>query len=218
MEIQLIPVLEVHYYSDEIPSPGKGPFWEYAAEWDKFNTACYFEAGFKDPFVPYLPGSAFVKLSDITKANLVKLVRDEIIDIVEGKSNREGKCPLTGGYVLNVDGEDVSFPQCCCDLASISYWEGISEGKTSYDEGHPTPVLTFTTDEIAFDFEVDEFGERFAPPPLFEKITINKSQLKAAVEKAKDELYKFAAIVEEFNISEGWKIPEIGKLLIWGDE
>ncbi|GAA3972703.1 hypothetical protein [Mucilaginibacter dorajii] len=219
MDVKLIPVLEINCWDADVLSPGNGPYWLYPEEYNHYNNACRLKAGFEDEFVFYMKGATFVRINDITISNLEKLIKDEVKGILSGEHSREDGGYLSGGYVLNIDGKDVSFPQCCSDLAGINYWKRMArESQAGYDDGHPAPVLTFTDDEVLFDFKAGEIGEKFTPPPLYDKIIIKKADLKKAVDEVEIELYKFAERIEGINKSLSLNIINIDKLLIWGDD
>uniref|UniRef100_UPI00289F1EEB hypothetical protein n=1 Tax=Sphingobacterium sp. TaxID=341027 RepID=UPI00289F1EEB len=48
MPLELIPVIEIGYNNQGIPTPDKYPYWEYPMLWDKYNAESYKKAGFKD--------------------------------------------------------------------------------------------------------------------------------------------------------------------------
>ena len=118
---------------------------------------------------------------------------------------------------MRVDGQDKYFPQCCGELSDIKYWENISNGKNSYHEEHPTPHIEFEGNNIVFDFSVDEFDEPFQPTPKELFLTIDRLQLKIAVEKAKTELQAFEQRLNKINEDEKLNIDNIGGLLILDD-
>jgi hypothetical protein len=215
MTVELIPVIEIGYHNQDITAPDKYPYWNYPELWDKFNSDCYKKAGFKDEFKPYLTGSSFYRLSDITDNNLTKIVFDHTQELRDGKCEREQECALFGGYVLRIDGQDKYFPQCCGDLADIQYWERLSNGQNSYYEGHPAPQIKFQGNDIAFDFSVDEFDEPFQPTPTEITLSIDRLELKKAVEKVMTELQIFEQRINKINEDEKLNIDNIGGLLIW---
>ncbi|NHA06419.1 hypothetical protein G7092_21595 [Mucilaginibacter sp. HC2] len=218
MKVKLIPVIEVVYYSEDIPMPEKSPYWTYPVLWDNYNAANYIKAGFKDKFKPYLPGSTFYTLSSLSEGNLTKIIKDRVDDITKNKYARTEVSPLNGGYVLNIDDVDVYFPQCCGDLSDINYWkELVFNNQLSFFAGHPEPQLEIKKDTIIFDFEVGEFDEHFVPPPAYNKIEVNKVALKAAIEHVNAELHRFADTIRKISIAEQLDIPDIDKLLIWDE-
>ncbi|MDY3318294.1 hypothetical protein PG637_02585 [Riemerella anatipestifer] len=196
-------------------APDKYPYLDNSETWENYHEECYQKAGFKDKLIPYLKGSSFYRLSDITDNNLTKLVIDHTQDLRDGKYEREQASALFGGYVLRIDGQDKYFPQCCGELSDIKYWENISNGKSSYHEEHPTPQIKFEGNNIVFDFSVDEFDEPFQPTPTEIILLIDKLELKTAVEKAKIELETFEQRLNNINQEERLNIDNIGGLLIW---
>ncbi|QQT54542.1 hypothetical protein I6I98_04605 [Sphingobacterium multivorum] len=84
MALELIPVIEIGYHNQGIPTPDKYPYWEYHILWDKYNAESHKKAGFKDDLNPYLAGSSFYRLSEITDSNLTKLVIDHTHEMRAG--------------------------------------------------------------------------------------------------------------------------------------
>ncbi|MGA9650547.1 hypothetical protein [Pedobacter sp.] len=41
MTVELIPVIEIGYNNQDVPTPGKYPYWDYAELWDKYNSDSY---------------------------------------------------------------------------------------------------------------------------------------------------------------------------------
>ncbi|MDY3339545.1 hypothetical protein PG279_10210 [Riemerella anatipestifer] len=217
MIVELIPVIKIGYNSKDVTAPDKYPYWHNSEIWDNYHEECYRKAGFKDKLIPYLKGSSFYRLLDITDNNLTKIVIDHTQDLRDGKYEREQACPLFGGYVLRIDGQDKYFPQCCGDLADIEYWERLSNGQNSYYEGHPAPEIKFQGNNIVFDFSADEFDEPFQPTPIEIILSIDKLELKIAVDKAKIELESFEQRLNKINQEERLNIDNIGGLLIWNN-
>lgn len=215
MTLELIPVIEIGYNNQDITAPDKYPYWDYPELWDKFNSDSYKKAGFEDEFKPYLAGSSFYRLTDITDNNLTKIVIDHTQELRDGKYDREQASAFFGGYVLRINGQDKYFPQCCGDLADIQYWERLSNGQNSYYEGHPAPQIKFQGNNIVFDFSVDEFDEHFQPTPTEITLSIDRLELKKAIERVKSELDIFNNRLEKINQDEKLNIDNIGGLLIW---
>lgn len=216
MTIELIPVVEIEYKNQGVSAPDKYPYWDNSEIWDVYHEECYQKAGFKDKLTPYLKGSSLYKLSDITDSNLTKLTIDHTQEMRDGKYERpQDTCAFSGGYVLRVDGQDKYFPQCCGELSDIIYWDRLSNGQSSYYEGHPAPQTKFEDNNIVFDFSVDEFDESFQPTPTEIILSIDRLELKSAVEKAKSELQTFEQRLNKINEDEKLNIDNIGGLLIW---
>lgn len=217
MTVELIPVIELGYHNQGIPSPNKYPYWDNAELWDKFNSDCYKKAGFKDEFTPYLPGSSFYRLTEITDKNMTKIIIDFTQDLRGRKYEKNQGCALFGGYILRIDGEEKLFPQCCGDLGDIYYWEILSNGQDSYYGGHPAPQIKFQDNYIILDFTVDEFDESFEPIPPEIIVSIDRLELKKAVEKAKTDLQAFELKLNKINEDEKLNIDNIGRVLIWNN-
>lgn len=216
MEIQLIPVLEIGYDNQNVPIPTEYPYWKNAAVWDKYHQESFSKAGFKDELLPYLAGSSFYRLADITESNLIKLIKDHTEDLRNGKYGREQASALSGGYILRIDEQDKFFPQCCGDLSDIIFWEQIADGReNAYYEGHPGPVVKIKDNIIIFDLFVDEYDEPFQPAPSDAILQIEMDSLRKAVDHAKEELVKFSERLKAINESEQLNIADIDKLLVW---
>lgn len=216
--IELIPVIEIGYNDQHLKAPNTYPYWDHSEIWDKYHQECLLKAGFKDKMIPYLAGSSFYRISDITDRNLVKLTIDHTKDLREGKYNREQACTFSEGYVLRVKGEDKYFPQCCGELSDIHYWERLANGYSGYYEGHPQPVVTFNKSSITFDFTIDEFDEHFKPTPPETILTIDVLALKIVVDHTKEQLLVFEKRIEKINEEERLNIDNIAELLIWNNE
>jgi hypothetical protein len=218
MTLELIPVMEIGYNNQDLALPDKYPYWEYPEAWDIYNSECYNKAGFIDDFKPYLAGSSFYRLSEITNKNLRKLTIDHTQEMRDGKYEREQACAFFGGYVLRIDKKDKYFPQCCGDLSDIQYWENLAKGKeSSFYSGHPQPRVKIKGDRIDFDFTVDEFEEHFAPTPTENIVHFDIPSLKNAIETAKTELHVFEKRLDKINYEEKLSIDNIGGLLIWNN-
>ena len=216
MTVELIPVIEIGYNNQDIPKPDKYPYWDYPELWDKYNSDSYKKAGFKDAIKPYLPGSSFYRISEITDNNLTKIVIDHTQEIRDGKYGREQASALFGGYVLRIEGQDKYFPQCCGDLADIQYWENLAGGKEKgFYAGHPEPEVKIQGDKITFDLTVGEFDEHFSPTPYENIFQIDIPSLKKAIDVVKIELENFGKRLERINQDEKLNIDNIGGLLIW---
>ena len=218
MKIELIPVIEIGYNNQGVTVPDKYPYWDNPEIWDDYQNECYQRAGFEDELTPYLKGSSFYKISDISDKNLTKLTVDHTQKLREGKYERQQAAAFSGGYVLKVDGRDKYFPQCCGELSDIFYWDKISNGQTSYYEGHPAPQIKFEGNCIVFDFSVNEFDECFQPTPTENILVIDSIELNKAVEKVRRELQVFEQRVNRINEDEKLNIDNIGGLLIWNNE
>ncbi|MBB1150272.1 hypothetical protein H4K35_09040 [Myroides sp. NP-2] len=218
MKVELIPVIEIGYNNQNVPIPDKYPYWEYPELWDKYNSQSYLKAGFKDELKPYLAGSSFYKLSEITDCNLEKIVIDHTQEMREGKYERSEASSLFGGYVLRIDGHDIYFPQCCGDLSDIHYWEKIANGKDSFYAGHPQPKVKIETNKIILDFSVDQYDEHFVPTPKELLVSLDALSLKEGIEFAKQELKTFELKLEKINKINNLNIDKICELLIWNDD
>lgn len=217
MVIELIPVIEIGYNNQGIPVPDQYPYWDFPELWDKYNFDSYKKAGFKDELKPYLAGSSFYILAEITDDNLTKLVIDHTQEMLDGKYQREQASPLFGGYVLRIDGEDIYFPQCCGDLSDIYYWENLANGENGFYAGHPQPQVKIEANTIMLDFSVEALDEDFIPTPKDSMVSLDILALKKAIVQTKQELKTFELRLEKINRDNYLNIDEIGELLIWND-
>ncbi len=216
MTIELIPVIEIGYNNQDVTTPNKYPYWEYSDLWDEYNADSYKKAGFIDNFKPYIAGSSFYRLSEITEKNLTKLTIDHTEEMREGKYEREQASAFFGGYVLRIDEQDKYFPQCCGTLADIHYWENLAKGKESgFYAGHPEPQVKIRGDKITFDFTVGEFDEHFSPIPTKNIIQFDIPSLRKAIQITKTELNTFEQRLNKVNEDKKLNIDDIGELLIW---
>ena len=216
MTLELIPVIEIGYANQNVPMPDKSPYWDYPENWDLYNEECYLKAGFKDKLTPYLKGSSFYKLSDISDNNLTKLIIDHTQEMRDKKLGREEVYPFMGGCVLRINEQDKYFPQCCCDLSDIEHWKDLVSDKFNFFyQGHPEPRVEVNGLIVTLDFTVAD--ERFAPPPVDNIISFEISTLKKAIEFVKTELDEFSNRLKKINTQQNLGIENIDELLIWGN-
>ncbi len=215
--LALIPVIELGYNNQGISPPDQYPYWDYAHLWNQYHADCYKKVGFLDDFKPYSPGSSFCKILEISERNLIKIIIDHTQDLRDGIYERSQVVAFFGGYLLQINGTDQYFPQCCGTLSDIQYWENLATNKAFFYEGHPEPQIKIQGEQITFDFTVDEHDEGFFPPPAQDPIHFYRSDLENAVELAKKELEIFEQRLEKMNHMHKLHIDDIGKLLIWGD-
>ncbi len=208
MKVTLIPVIEITRWSETIKHPNKGPFWEYAEEYEVYNQACLAAAGFTGKLKAYMKGSDFYRLMEVNDTDLLLQIHQR----TEGYEMEE-VCPFDSGYVLNMDGRDMLFPQCCGDLSDIQYWENIAEGKNEFWQGHPGPAISFGNDFIIFDVSVGPHDENFVRPPPVTVFEVERQALAKAVAKAKEELVMFAGRLIAINDANNLKIDHIDELL-----
>lgn len=212
MNIELIPVIEIGYNNQDVTAPDKFPYWEHPTLWDNYHNESYIKAGFIDKLKPYLSGSSFYRLTDISDDNLKKLTIDHTGEL------KEQSCSFFGGFILKVDGQDKLFPQCCGLLADINFWDKISKGQNSYYEGHPAPQISFQDNSIVFDLTTNEFDEHFQPTPPTPIFKVDRTELTKAVEKTKSDLHVFGQRLQKINEELNLNINAIDKVLIWYDD
>lgn len=212
MNIELIPVIEIEFNHQEVKAPDEYPYWDFPGVWNRYRETRLIQEGFTTPMTPYLPGGPFYRLTAISDENLARLVIDHAGEM------KEQSCSLFGGYVLRVDEQDKLFPQCCGVLADIQFWENISNGKSSYYEGHPVPLVSFKGEYVLFDLSTNEFYESFQPTPPTSLFQVHRHDLLKAVEKTVEELKFFAKRLDQINTTLGLNIRNIDKVLIWEED
>lgn len=215
MNLKLIPVIEIGYNNQDIKIPEKDPYWEYPEDWDIYHKECYKKAKFKDDLIPFISGSSLYELHKISDVNLKKIVIDHTKGLRNGEYKREQANPLFGGYALQINNKNLFYPQCCGDLGDIQFWRNISNGRESYYEGHPAPIVKFKTDKILFDLNIGEFDEEFVPTPKRRKFSFKKGHLKSAIKEAELQLELFADRIRSINEYENLNIERIEDLLVW---
>ena len=213
--MKLIPVIEIGYVNQAIETPEHGPYWKYPTEWEDYNNESYRKAGFKGSFKSIDPGSSLYEIDLISDDNLKKIVVDLTEELRKGEYNRVQASPLFGGYVLEINGERLFYPQCCGDLGDIQFWRNISNGKESFYEGHPAPMVKFENNEIVFDINIQEFDEEFTPIPERRIFRLKKADLKKAIIETELVLEKFANRIQAINQSENLNLERIEDLLVW---
>lgn len=215
MQVQLIPVIELFYLVDSVPLPSGGPYWEHVASWRAYHERNLRANGFSPRLRPYLPGSAFHRIADLSDADISRLIRLHCDEGLTGSADWQQVSPLPGGYVLRVGNLDVLFPQCCSDLGDLQSWKRIAAGKGAYlYSGHPSPDISQQNQSASFDFNGP--GEVFAPPPPLHSVTVPLSELTRAVHAADRELRVFAARLALVNAEQALHVPDIETLLIHG--
>jgi hypothetical protein len=215
MKITLIPIIEISNVHEDIECPFKGS----PSEWDAYYAACHQKAGFKDTLKPFISGHSFYELSGISDNNLKKLLIDKIQyfnDIEVEDRDEINNIWFDGGYVLQIDGENIYFPQCCCDLSEIGSWEGLLEGNTSFYHGHPSPKVHIDENKISFDFVNHDYeGEGFELHGKLHAVEFSKKDLKEAIEIAKKQLTLFEHRVEQLSIKHQLNIQLIDNQLVY---
>lgn len=214
--IRLIPVIEITYYQFGERSPEYGlPREESIRHWDLFRQECFEKAGFHDKMYPYEIGSSLYRLTDITNANLCKYILDEWED---SEKNSEYLGSLSGGYILNIDGGDKLYPQCCGDLADLAEWENLlsDKGNPTFWIGHPSPSVIDKGDVIIFDLEHPNLPEPFAYQNDELYIDVSKEDLSKAIQETKKELDVFTSRLLKINEKEQLNIENIAQILIYG--
>ncbi|MDR1910994.1 MAG: hypothetical protein LBQ52_01430, partial [Helicobacteraceae bacterium] len=163
MKVRLIPVLDISNEGKDIKAPQNSPAWEFQNEWADYFKAANRQAGFSDNLTPYLNWYTFYKLDSLSDRDLLTLVNralDESRD-ENGEIDMEALCSFEGGFILNIDGRDLLFPQCCSRLAYIEEFQRVVANDVEFFyHGHPAPIVTIESGIVRFDTTKDSF----APP------------------------------------------------------
>lgn len=204
MNLELIPVIELHYYNEKIESP-EGNSFEFPNEWDKYNDNSFIAAGFKDKFLPYEPGSWLFKLNEITESNLTKIIEYYFEEFESDEPITDDHLqPLDGGYILKANNRNLIYPQCCGNLGDIESWEGITNPKSSYFwNGHPTPIIIQKNSNVVFD--LTEMNKK--------EISIDRGKLKTALIETNKQLSDFAKRIN--GLEKNYGIKDLGNKLIF---
>jgi hypothetical protein len=215
MKITLIPIVEIRNFHEDMECPFKGS----SSDWDEYYAACHQKAGFKDALKPFLSGQSFYELSNISDDNLKKMLMGKlqyVHDIEEPHRDEMNDIHFNGGYVLQIDGENICFPQCCCDLSDIGSWEGLLEGNTSFYHGHPSPKVHIDQNKITLDFVNHSYGsEGFALHGKLDLVQFSKKGLKRALEVVKKKLAIFEERVIQVSIKHQLNIQRIDNQLVY---
>lgn len=220
MKIELIPVIEITNYDQDIPMPPSGPYWEFSDEWEDYHISTNIKAGYSQNLKPYAKGSSFYRVSEISDADLLKITKKEIdSQISEEGENNKLYISFYGGYILRINNIDQYFPQCCGNLGDIEDWKNLfNKDYSFFYMGHPSPRIEKSENKIIFDFLNAEIQDGFAPPILEDSIEVDEELLRIAVENTKTELNNFAKQLVKINELENLQIPNIDKILIYGIE
>ncbi|WP_336734915.1 hypothetical protein [Chryseobacterium sp. VD8] len=219
MKIELIPVIEVSNYDEDLEMPS-GSYLEFPDEWERYNISANVKAGFSESFRAYFKSSFFYRITEISDADLLKIIHREI-EIQQTEENRgidDLACSMSGGYILKINDVDTYFPQCCGRLKHITEWEDLvsDEGNSCFYTGHPSPKVEIQQHKITFDFLHSMPPESYAYPVSEDQIEVDKESLKTAVDNAKKELQYFSQQLIRINKKENLNIPEIDKIFIYG--
>lgn len=76
--MELIPVVEITNYDNEIPLPSEGPYWEFIQDWENYRIQTNLEAGFSKELKSYSKGSSLYRVNEISDEDLLKLIQKEI--------------------------------------------------------------------------------------------------------------------------------------------
>lgn len=215
MNVALVPVIEIYCIDDTIKMPN-GSWHEYPAEWEQYHRQCNKMAGFTELLNEAFPGSSLYRVTDLTTLTLRQLLLNAITKMKEDELDMEDLGPFSGGFILQLNGENKLLPQCCSDLLVIHEWEKLVNDYNGYFwQGHPSPLVTVEGDVITFNVEQRApESEQFFPPLPDKLIVVNRLHLKTAIDRAKSELLEFANRLLAIEQAEGWCVEGIVKMLV----
>lgn len=219
MKIELIPVIEITNYDQDIATPVSEPYWKFPDDWEAYNIATNSKAKYSDKLRTYVKGSSFYKISEINDEDLLKIIHKEIAiqQTEENLGINDLTSPFSGGYILKIDDVNKYFPQCCGNLGDIEDWINLFEDQDPYFYmGHPSPQIKKIGNKIIFDFLNSEIQDPYVPPVLEDQLEVDENELKIAIGDAKKELDTFANKLIRINSTKNLNIPEIDKILIYG--
>jgi hypothetical protein len=156
----------------------------------------------------------FHRVDEISDEDLIKVIKAHLDKFETEELISEYISPLTGGYILKIDGENKFFPQCCSDVGDFDSWENLSNGKDEYWFGHPMAKVSFDKDSVTM---ICDDGDENFYPETDKIIVIEKSALKEAVNETRKVLKDFAERLIRIEKQEKLDIKNIHKLLIFGD-
>ena len=215
MKLKLIPVIELGHANQGIKPSEQARYQENPADRDSFNNVSRKKAEDTDALEPFDPGLSLYEIEKISDHNLGKIVLDHTEEFRKGEYERDESSPLFGGYVLEIEGERLFYPQCCGDLGDIQFWRNIAEGRQSYYEGHPAPTVRFERNEIIFDLNIGKFDEEFSPIPQKRIFKFKQGDLANAIKFTELILKKFVERIRLINEKERLNIERIEDLLVW---
>ena len=211
--LELVPVIEIFESNDSISSPQTGPYWEYPEEFASYHKKLLLANGY-DEMEEYVKGSALYEIDKLTDKNLLLEIKKWTTDW-----DMDDICPFDGGYILKIDGQNMLFPQCCGDLSDIEYWKNLSDGETClFWQGHPQPLISLNKGMITINLSAQESYEAFVPTPEVLTFDILLSDLQLAIKEVLPKLDRFAKRIDELSTSHNLNIPNLGKLLVWGNQ
>lgn len=219
MKIELIPIIEITNYDQDIATPVSGPYWKFPDDWEAYRIATNSKAEYSDQLRPYVKGSSFYKISEINDEDLLKIIHKEIAiqQTEENLGIDDLVSPFCGGYILKIDDVDKYLPQCCGNLGDIKDWINLLEDEDPYFYmGHPSPRIKKTANKIIFDFLNSEIQDPYVPPMLEDQLEVDENALKIAIRDTKKQLDTFAKKLICINNHENLNIPDIDKILIYG--
>lgn len=186
MSITLIPVVEIFFINEKLPSP-TGNRWNNPKEWEAYELKCQLTAGLSKPIKRFPLVGDFYKLQDLTKEAIKMIVDKKLKEIIEDETlTLEDLSSLYGGFVLQENGVNLLFPQCCGTIKDFQHWKNAANGNIQlFWVGHPEPKLTQTKTTITFDCQEPN------PPFVKTKFTIQKEQLKIAIKEVEPKLLAF---------------------------
>ena len=201
-KLKLIPIVEIEPYrfSDRsAPEGGVEPHGPVTrVEWDSYLEACFRDAGF-DGLRPLREGSMMVPVDELKACHIRTLMEKEMEDLGATTPNEYvfrstvDTPTFEGGLAIEIDGDIVSEPGCCCDLSEWLEWHEIWNGHDA------------TSVQLKYQPDTDTFGIRVGPWESGEwdmVCAVGCGELRACGESVQSAFENFASTLESL-------VPEI---------
>jgi hypothetical protein len=221
--LKLIPVVEFEpsfFQLQEREMPDEFHKWD---NWWKDSIADSGITGLN----PYPIGCWSTEITKLTPG-IIEIFLNKIYDInnaIKIDLEEIGMGSLRGGYVLEVSDTVRIKPECCGDLGAIKEWDAASDWTNAKEMtlwiGHPWLEVSSIDDRYLKIRRTAEYGEPEEPVI----ITVNRTELKAAIIDAKKQLDNFKQLLfialpsifpHLLNDSPSPTATEIAELLIYG--
>lgn len=160
--------IEPYAYSDRESPMGKNDGPVSDEMFAQYLDNCLIDAGFEH-LIPVAQGSMFYAIDALDDRSISTLVGFELEhwpgdeDYTNPENVHEYGSSFSGGMVIWVGGELVSYPGCCCSLNSLPEWEQVVAKKpsdwTNVWTGHDRDSVELRFDSMTdcFEFRVSEW-------------------------------------------------------------
>jgi len=225
-KLKLVPVMELEpssFSKSELPFPNETGS-ESPQAWDEYWRNSLNQSGISD-LEPYELGSWLVPLQQIlSKSKTFELIlKSELQNYECSNSNPDPDefSSLSGGFIIEVNGDAIIYPQCCGSLENISEWKHFALSENDEEEmlwiGHPWLMVKSLDKDTLQLRKTAEYGEPDEPVI----ITVNKKELLTALISCESELQKLNELLKDtlpkFLMSDDTeKLKEICKVMVYG--